>query len=1048
MQDNTKNAWERLEELFHDALSQSPSERSLFLTSACAGDTQLRRRVEKLILAAETSQNIIEDVVSGEAATYMNAPEAWNPGERIGVYEIVRQLGHGGMGMVYLAIRADETYQKEVAVKVMRADMVTRHAVQRFRAERQILASLEHLNIARLLDGGATKGGSPYVVMEYVKGSRVDEYCRERSLDLQQRLRLFLSIGSAVSYAHRSLVIHRDIKPQNVLVTEDGVPKLIDFGIAKLLMPEVAGGDPSKSATMTMAAELVLTPEYASPEQVRGEQITTASDVYQLGVLLYRLLTGKLPLRVRGTSIIEIEREICEAEPVRPSAAARHTSEWETVWCGSGKGGIRDLDGILLKALEKDPARRYSSVDNFSADIESFLAGFPVTARGGSRRYRAGKFLLRHRWASLGIALTLLVIASFSVAMGILAAQARREARAAGEVTDFLVNVFSANDPAQGRGDKVTARELLDKGAAGLDGRLSDEPEVKAHLYSVVGELYQSLYANPQSEANLRKALALERKLHPALNKQTVDSMRKLADTLINESKYSEASELLRQVLPYEEQHKREHPDELAFTYEALSVIDFYTGYYSEDEQLLVRALAILVPRHGNSDQDVLRLQGDLSCAYDSEGKFRQATEMQRLVLDTRLRTLGKNAPDVGYAWYNLSQDLTHLGDYEKALQAGEQAVAVETAAFGESNFLTISNLPGLAENQMRRNYVVKAVTTARRAYDLYRRSGDLDSNVGSRAEIALGQALLADGKISEAIAMLDASLKTRVRILGGKETGTADSEAALGEAYLATGDTGKAETLERASLALEQSVLGPNHEGTNVARLLLAQVLIRERRWDEATTLAMNARAIERATFPEGHPMLGQAEVVLGQTELHAERAAEALPHFQDAVVQLERGYGHQSPQAAGARIWMACAEVALGRQSDAERTVAGQAEILAASPDPRLNLERKLAIRVRKLCVTALRPGRMWAKGCELVPRQTSQTAGLRVGVASSTTLQRHLPAISTVEIQRLSGFLNRGAQLLAQPRPGELEIPVRGRDRCSYDIRSLFAAHSPEV
>ncbi len=170
MQDNTKSAWERLEELFHDALSQSPSERSLFLTSACAGDTELRRKVEKLILAAETSQNIIEDVVSGEAATYMNAPEAWNPGERIGVYEIVRQLGHGGMGMVYLAIRADETYQKEVAIKVMRADMVTRHAVQRFRAERQILASLEHLHIARLLDGGATQGGSPYVVMEYVKG--------------------------------------------------------------------------------------------------------------------------------------------------------------------------------------------------------------------------------------------------------------------------------------------------------------------------------------------------------------------------------------------------------------------------------------------------------------------------------------------------------------------------------------------------------------------------------------------------------------------------------------------------------------------------------------------------------------------------------------------------------------------------------------------------------------------------------------------------------------------------------------------------------------
>ncbi len=385
--DSEASRWQRLEALFYEALDLEPSLREAFLDRSCAGDADLRREVEKLLRASGETVGFLHQPVR-EAAREMVSESGDAAGLRMGAYRLIRTLGEGGMGRVYLAARADDQYQQNVAIKVMRSSVGRSPGMLvRFRAERQILANLNHPNIARLLDGGITPDGLPYLVIEYVDGSPLDDYCGRAHLSIDARLRLFRTICSAVEYAHGNLVVHRDIKPANILVTSDGSPKLLDFGIAKLLDP---ASDPGAGTSPTQSTERLMTPEYASPEQISGQAVTTATDVYSLGTVLYELLTGRSPFRLTKSSPLETVRAICEDEPKRPSSVVEaHPAEARKL-----KG---DLDNIVLKAMRKEPARRYASVAQFSEDVRRFLDGYPVGARAGSWRYRSGKFVRRHK---------------------------------------------------------------------------------------------------------------------------------------------------------------------------------------------------------------------------------------------------------------------------------------------------------------------------------------------------------------------------------------------------------------------------------------------------------------------------------------------------------------------------------------------------------------------------------------------------------------------------------------------------------------------------
>jgi non-specific serine/threonine protein kinase/serine/threonine-protein kinase len=388
--------WQRLEDLFHATLERPPAEREAFLTDACAGDQELRKDVERLLRADEEASAFVDSAAAGVerlAATVL--PD----GRQVGAYRIVRELGRGGMGSVYLGERADAQFDMRVAIKLIKRGMDTDAVLERFRHERQILAALEHPNIARLLDGGTTDEGLPYFVMEYVDGQPIDEYSRAHHLTLEQRLDLFRQVCAAVSYAHQNLVVHRDIKPSNILVTADGVPKLLDFGIAKLL----ESGDDALTLA-TEAGRQVMTPQYASPEQLRGERVTTISDVYGLGVLLYELLAGARPYDVVGKSQEEITQIVTGSDVVRPSVMASRGSD--DVLARRLRG---DLDTIVLTAMRTNPAERYASVALLADDVRRYVEGLPVVARGDSWTYRTARFIRRRK---LGVAAAAAILIS------------------------------------------------------------------------------------------------------------------------------------------------------------------------------------------------------------------------------------------------------------------------------------------------------------------------------------------------------------------------------------------------------------------------------------------------------------------------------------------------------------------------------------------------------------------------------------------------------------------------------------------------------------
>jgi serine/threonine protein kinase len=398
----TPERWQQVKSVFNQALEREPPQRLAFLAEHCGEDLELCREVESLLATHDQTGNRLDEPLVQLTASMV--------GQHIGPYRLLREVGWGGMGTVYEAVRADEMYRKRVAIKVVRREMATQMVVRRFQHERQILAELNHPNIAGLLDGGVTADGRPYFAMEYVEGRPIDEYCRERALGIEERIALFLQACDAVQYAHRSLVVHRDLKPTNILVTEQGVPKLLDFGIAKLLGPEAQDG----AAQLTRAGDLLLTPDYASPEQVRGGSITTASDVYSLGIILYEMLAGRRPYRTEGRALQEIVRTITEEEPVLPSAAATAANDPSAPEGSAARLRRRlegELDSIVLKAIRKEPDRRYLSVEQLGDDLGRYLDGRPVLAQSDSTLYRVRKFARRHTAVVATVGLVIVTLA-------------------------------------------------------------------------------------------------------------------------------------------------------------------------------------------------------------------------------------------------------------------------------------------------------------------------------------------------------------------------------------------------------------------------------------------------------------------------------------------------------------------------------------------------------------------------------------------------------------------------------------------------------------
>jgi len=438
----TAERWRQIEKVFEAVSDYPAAERESRLTEECAGDIELRREVESLLSCDQEDEHFAEEAVQGTAEILARETSVSVVGKRFGMYRITQIISHGGMGSVYEAVRDDGHYEQKVAIKLIKRGMETSLDIRRFRRERQILARLDHPHIGRLLDGGSTPEGLPYLVMEYVEGRSITEYCRDQSLSIEEILKLVLQVAGAVQYAHQKLVVHRDLKPGNILVTSESGPKLLDFGIAQLVQPEEAT-DPLSRTYTTM----LLTPDYASPEQIRGEPVTAGSDVYSLGLVLYELLTGKKAHRIRGRSRAEIERVVCHTEVETPSAAA-------------GLRGLRgDLDNILLMALRKEPDRRYSSIEALAEDIRRYLDGRPVSARPDTLTYRAGKFIWRNR---LGLTAASIVVLSLIGGIVAIKIQSRRAERRFQQVRELAATmIFDVDDRISNLAGTLQARVFL-----------------------------------------------------------------------------------------------------------------------------------------------------------------------------------------------------------------------------------------------------------------------------------------------------------------------------------------------------------------------------------------------------------------------------------------------------------------------------------------------------------------------------------------------------------------------------------------------------------
>jgi serine/threonine-protein kinase len=679
------------------------------------------------------------------------------PDRRIGPYRVLREIGQGGMGTVYLAARDDDEYQKRVAIKVVRG-VDSAEVVRHFRRERQILAGLEHPNIARLLDGGSTEDGLPYLVMQHVEGLPIDRFCDERKLSVRERLELFRGVCAAVQHAHRNLVVHRDIKPANVLVTADGAPRLLDFGIAKILNPDLA----SDAATAT---GLSMTPDYASPEQARGGPITTATDVYSLGVVLYELLTGHRPYRLKSREPLAVLKAICEQEPEKPStavtreeagqatdgAAPPRTAETVSRTREGTPERLRrrlrgDLDNIVMMALRKEPQRRYGSVEALSEDIRRYLEGLPVEAHKPTAWYRGSKFLRRHAVGVAAAAVVAVVVVGFAVTMAVLSARVARErdraekaAARAGAINAFLLDTLGSANPFEGRGRDTTVLEALRLAAAKLEGAFPGQPDVEAGVRYTIGVTYLRLGRFDEAERMLRSAIRLlgdqpgedgpahadalsalgilrqdrgdlveaEALLRRALatirrqrtggepGRDEIDSLANLALLLQEREEWDEAEAMMREVLARDREILAPDDAGVAMDLNNLGLLLVRRGRAAEGEPLLKEAVAILEKAGSGALSIAL---GNLGEALRAGGRCAEAEPVLARGVAIGVARLGDESQDLAKVRVKYAECLLDLRRYAEAEAQALAALPVMRGSLGEGGDWTQRTIRLLAD--------------------------------------------------------------------------------------------------------------------------------------------------------------------------------------------------------------------------------------------------------------------------------------------------------------------------------------------------------------
>ena len=814
--------WERLQSLFHAAVDHPRAEWRPFLEAESEGDEQIVRRVLAM-LEADAHDASVLDRDSMTLANDLLDISTSAIGRRVGPYRITSLLGEGGMGVVYLAVRDDLGTQ--AAVKVLRDAWVSPSRRERFAAEQRTLAQLNHPAIAHLYDAGTLDDGTPWIVMEHVEGEPLTEACRARRLGLRDRLQLFRTVCEAVVHAHQHLVVHRDVKPSNILVRADGTVKLLDFGIAKQL-------EQLNDANRTQTGLRLMTPAYAAPEQVKGTAVGVYTDVYALGVVLYELLSGRLPHDLSTKTPGEAERTILDVEPERVSVAARTGN----APIAAGRSQWNDLDVLCATAMHKDPARRYASVDALIRDIDHFLAGEPLDAQPDSVRYRTARFVSRNRRLVAATAVVVVVIVALNVFYTIRLTNARdaavAEAARTGRIQRFVTQLFEGGDPAAGPADSLHVVTLVDRGVQEARS-LTSEPAIQAELFQTLGGIYQKLGKLDRADTLLRDALQT-RTARGDGSADVGSTLIALGQLRNDQAQYAAAESLARSGLAVSVASLPAGHPQLAEATEALGRILSDKGDYDAAISVLQDA----VRRRASAGEESAEYASsvyELANAHFYAGHYDVSDSLNRLVLGIHRRVYGERHPSVSDDLINLGAGQFERGNYAEAERFYREGLAITLAHYGRDHYKAASNLTMIGRSLVRQNKFDEAVDVLNQALVVRERVyGPAHPAVASTVN-ELGSIALQRERYPEAEARFRRMIDIYASVYKDKHYLIGIAQSNLASVFMARGDNKQAEAMFREAIAMYEQTQGKEHTNVGIARIKLGRSILRQGRFAEA---------------------------------------------------------------------------------------------------------------------------------------------------------------------------------------------------------------------
>jgi len=846
---------QRVDAVLAAALELPHGERTQFLVDSCATSPQIRADVEELLALAESDDTLLarregltERLVDPEE---FGLPRDPSEPRQIGPYRTVQEIGEGGMGTVFLAERSDGEFKQRVALKVIREESRGTEALDRFRRERQILARLDHPNIAHLLDGGVDERGRPYFALELVEGIRITDYCDQNRLQLEQRIDLVITVAEAVQHAHQSLVVHRDIKPSNILVTPQGTVKLLDFGIAKVLDPATGGEATDTDVTQTIHRR--LTPQYASPEQLAGDPITTATDVFQLGLLLYELLAGGRPYMLEGLSPAKVEKALNSTSPQSPSTAFDGSAAAAQTQLSAARSSTPDrlrrqlrgdLGNILLKTVSPSPKLRYGTAGQLAADLRRYREGLPVSARAPALSYHLARFVSRHRLGVAAAATILLLVFGYAItvtqqsrALQIERDRAQLEGRRADEVSLFLTELFQFADPSRARSRQMTVREIVDLGASRLEQQLESEPEVRAALAATLGDVYDSLGVSDRAgdfyqmstdlysevrgpddpatgrglvglakvamhtsdderaEELLRRALALQEASLPADDPQILETLHQVGSLHYQRNELDDTERIARRLIERYRALGEAGETGLANARYMLALVERTRGNLDRAKVGFTNSRKFLRSRYGDDHPQVLILSKQIAGIEFALGNVEESIQSYREIVDFALGTFEPDHPFVADIKQSLGITLAESGELDEAQELLETAISIYEQSNNEYTSRVATAMLNLGFVHGERDDTEQAESTYRAAIEIYSNLTPTHPYGIALGELLLGRLLSNEGRLEEAEELLVRSRDLQIELYGPESPFVVEADVAIA-LNLATQDEDRAEAM------------------------------------------------------------------------------------------------------------------------------------------------------------------------------------------------------------------------------------------------------------